>query len=556
MRLSRKVVTVMSDKAQNVQDKCEFNLLDEPWILVLDEAYRVKEVSLIDALCNAHLYRDLAGEMPTQDVAVLRLLLAVLLSIFLRRDPDGEEVEVTEDNAVELWMTLWERGKFPDELIRGYLEQYRERFWLFHPERPFYQVQSAKIGTGYTAAKLNGEMSESSNKIRLFPVRTGDGKNRLTYPEAARWLLHLNAYDDTSSKPKGRGLPSPGAGWLGKLGLIFAQGSSLFETLMLNMTLLEDGGNSWAEPQPIWEEEQLREKERVEIAPPDNPPALLTLQSRRILLTRDGEFVVGYSLLGGDFFEKQDALFEQMTVWRPDGKRGNKNAKIDGWLPRRHDPARQIWRDLPLIITKDDSGHQPGVVSWVEQISTIGDASPLNKNGGRVDFKIVSVQYGDKDFFVTDVFSDVLSFSAGILAEKDRSAAKVLETEIQRCDDIAGIYGRFAGDVYMASGGDGAQRRDHEKIAREQFYYRIDAPFRQWLLHFDPSLGSVERDRMIKKWHEDSKNIARAMANETAASAGSAAFAGRTAAANDQQQKRHYSVPAALNSFTFSLSKQ
>lgn len=55
----------------------------------------------------------------------------------------------------------------------------------------------------------------------------------------------MNGYDDTSAKPKGKGLPSVGAGWLGKLGYIQAQGNNLFETLMLNLTLLKDGVELW-----------------------------------------------------------------------------------------------------------------------------------------------------------------------------------------------------------------------------------------------------------------------------------------------------------------------
>lgn len=534
----------MSDK--------EFNLLDEKWIRVLDDAYRVKEVSLVEAICSAHMYRDLAGEMPTQDVAVLRLMLAVLMTIFLRKDPDGEDDEVTVDNAVERWMTLWERRSFPEGLIREYLEGYRDRFWLFHPGHPFYQVPSAKSGTGYASAKLNGEISESSNKVRLFPVRTSDEKNRLTYPEAARWLLNLNAYDDTSAKPKGKGLPSPGAGWLGKLGLIFARGEDLFETLMLNLTFLKDGQDEWKAPHPIWEVD-LREKERVEIEHPDDPAELLTLQSRRIFLTRTGDHVTGYALLGGDFFEKQNAFSEQMTVWKAKKSTG-KNAEIEGWLPRRHDPSRQIWRDLPLIVTRSAERHQPGVVSWLERISSAADAPLFTKTGGHADLKIVSVQYGDKDFFVTDVFSDTLSFSTHILDAAYSSSIDTLEKEIGRCDEIANIYGRFAGDVYMASGGDSEERRKREEIAREQFYYRVDAPFRQWLIDFDPSLGDVELGDRIGQWHEESKGIARAMADELASSVGSGAFAGRSYT-DKEQRKRHYSVPEALNRFVSQISR-
>ena len=51
----------------------EFNLLDEPWVRVLCPDCTVREVSLTDALLHAHEYKSLAGELPTQDVAVLRL---------------------------------------------------------------------------------------------------------------------------------------------------------------------------------------------------------------------------------------------------------------------------------------------------------------------------------------------------------------------------------------------------------------------------------------------------------------------------------------------------
>ncbi len=163
-------------------------------------------------------------------------------------------------------------------------------------------MPEAKIGTEYTASKLNGELSESSNKLRLFSSYAGEGKEGLTYAQAARWLLSVNGYDDTSAKPKGKGLPSVGAGWLGKLGYIQAQGNNLFETLMLNLTLLQDGVKLWGENQPCWELDEPRSAERTEIALPDNPAQLLTLQSRRLLLDREGEIVTGFSLLGGDFF--------------------------------------------------------------------------------------------------------------------------------------------------------------------------------------------------------------------------------------------------------------
>ena len=60
----------------------DFNLLDEPWIRVIDKDCGIHEVSLIGLFERAHVYRDLCGELPTQDFAVLRLLLAVLHTVF------------------------------------------------------------------------------------------------------------------------------------------------------------------------------------------------------------------------------------------------------------------------------------------------------------------------------------------------------------------------------------------------------------------------------------------------------------------------------------------
>ena len=144
----------------------------------------------------------------------------------------GGELE-DEEEAVERWTDLWELGQLPEEPIREYLEKWHERFWLFHPERPFGQVAGLACGTQYGASKLNGEISESGNKVRLFSSYFGEEKTALSYAQAARWLLYLNAFDDTSAKPTKEGkeksggkLPSPGAGWLGKLGIVFTRGKN------------------------------------------------------------------------------------------------------------------------------------------------------------------------------------------------------------------------------------------------------------------------------------------------------------------------------------------
>ena len=134
----------------------DFNLLDEPWIRVIDKDCGIHEVSLIGLFEDAHVYRDLCGELPTQDFAVLRLLLAVLHTVFSRYDENGDERPLEDsDDALERWKELWENRKFPVEVITEYLESQRESFHLFHQQRPLYQCAHAKADTEYSASRLN-----------------------------------------------------------------------------------------------------------------------------------------------------------------------------------------------------------------------------------------------------------------------------------------------------------------------------------------------------------------------------------------------------------------
>lgn len=134
-------------------------------------------------------------------------------------------------------------------------------------------------------------------------------------------------------------------GWLGKLGLITAKGKTLFETLMLNLVLLKEDYEPWEPNVPAWELPKAREGERVEITIPDNPAALLTLQSRRLLLERNNDKVTGYRLLGGDFFSRENAFNETMTVWKSVMERGTSTGQ---YQPKRHDSSKQMWRVLLL----------------------------------------------------------------------------------------------------------------------------------------------------------------------------------------------------------------
>lgn len=528
----------------------EFNLLSEKWIKVMTKDCRVHEVTITDALLHAHEYVRLSGELPTQDVAIMRLLLAILHTVFSRVDENGNESSLYEiddvDASLERWAALWNMKKFPEKPIVDYLEEWYDRFWLFHPEKPFWQVPDAVVGTEYTAAKLNGEVLESGNKIRLFAGISGTEKQYLDYAEAARWLVYINAFDDTSGKKKGKNLPSPGVGWLGKIGTIYAKGNNLFETLMLNLTMLKDGTELWSqENKPIWEEDEIRNGERIEIVVPENQAELLTLQSRRVLMARENGKVIGFNLLGGDFFDKVGAFTEQMTVW---SKMKVKVGQPPQYQPKIHDPSRQLWHDFGGIFVNEGDCHQPGIVMWYETISEY-----LNwPKDNIIEFNIVSVQYVDKGFSVNDSFSDSISFSSGIISRVGKNWQMKITEQVAKCDRSAYEIEKLCNAISKAAGNDG-----NKNNFKAVFYNEIDEPFRKWIRSIEPSKSGTEAAEKVNEWNIRLRNIALNMGADIVRSSGEAAFKGRkvTEKINGKEVVRYYCSPDAYDRFELNIKR-
>ncbi|WP_337464962.1 type I-E CRISPR-associated protein Cse1/CasA [Acidaminococcus timonensis] len=535
----------------------EFNLLDEPWIKVLRPDLQVDTLSLQDVMLHGQEYMDLGGENALQNFAVLRLLIAVAYTIFSRVDENGEkddlatidDLEDAKDAAIDRWSALWKNEKFPEKPMLDYFKEHHDEFWLFDPVRPFGQVPEAKRGTEYEAAKLIGDISESSNKTRLFANRSGVKKRDVSYGEAARWLLFVNAFDDTSAKPKQKGLPSPGAGWVGKLGMIQGVGKNLFETILLNCTFLKDGTQKWGEEAcPNWEH-LPKPDERTEIPVPDNLAGLLTLQSRRLLLKRDHGNVTGYYLLGGDFFSNNghDGAFnEQMTVWNQP-----KDLKKNFFHPQRNLLGKQMWRDFGnyFIATEENKSnrHLPGVVRWIRTL----DNEEFDEDKP-IQFKTIALQYGDKDFFINDFSSDTLTIYSTLLDEEEYAIQDEINSQIEKCQKAANAINWLINNLEIAGGGDTEKKTNK---GAEIFYQKIDAPFRTWLLRFHgPVLQNPDGVRKLyEEWERSARNIALDIAREAENNASTQAYLGRIA--GKEGNKQFYSLPKADFQFRGNLFK-
>lgn len=515
-----------------------FSLLEEPWICVLRADASTAKLSLTEALIQAHQIRDLAGESKTQDSAMLRLLLAVIHTVFSRVNEQGLPEEIsTVQEALRRWGALWALGAFPQEQIQDYLARWQERFWLFHPERPFYQVPELQ-GTTNPAKKLNGALVESSNKTQLFSLWNGERKNRLTYDEAARWLVFLQGFGDTAAKK-----PSPKLSWLGSIGLIMAKGETLFETLMLNLVLWKDGTERWEEGVPSWEEDIPKEKLR-EISIPCNQAALLTVQCRRVLLLCENGRVTGYVEAAGDYFPKENAFCEQMTLWEGIKERD----QIIGYRPRVHQPSRQMWRDFSVLMGQDV--RKPGIVAWIGLLK----ARKKLAKSKMISFQLAGVRYGNMYCGIVDEFSDQLQMYSGLLDELGYKWQKFIGEEVSHCDQLAKTVGKLAYKVDRAMGGEG---KSAVPRAQEHCYYRLDLPFRQWLLTIDPDAKPHDQQEMRRAWRNHAKTIALKLGRELVEQGGTAALIGRevTEKIKNREETHYYCAPKAFNQFLSELKQ-
>lgn len=527
----------------------EFNLLTEPWIRVRLRDNTVREVSLTEALVSAQDYADLAGEMPTQNAAVLRLLLAVLFTVFSRVDTKGESRPLMQsDDALERWSELWQLGHFPAEPVRDYLEQWKDRFWLFHPTHPFWQVPTLSNGIAFDGKKLNGERAESGNKTPLFQNISKTECAVLTYAQAARWLIYQNGYDERGGRPKAGNKPRHGVGWLGQIGFVAVKGKNLYETLLRNM-VFSTGQNAIQEEQaPCWEREHIRTEQSVEIVMPKNQAELLTLQSRRILLIRSEEMpgVVGYEVLGGDYWDSENAFGEQMTLWRRTSK---ENEKVT-YEPQQHEMGKQLWRELPAML--DPEGRKPGVLIWNQKLQSLRILSKKEQ----IVISMVGIRYDDQGASVKDVYTDQLEMQLATLNDLGRKWTVRINREVQRCEETAKNIGTLCMELKLAGGMDYNKVKgfkDKQKVtedAHAQFYFAVDQPFRQWLQAIDPEQD--DPDEAALRWQTRARSIAEKLGKQMVMEAGNAALKGRRIVVDkDKKTERTilYTAPKAYNHF-------
>lgn len=535
----------------------EFNLIDEPWIsVVTDYKGTTKLVGLREFFQNAETYIDFAGDMPTQDFAVMRFILAILHTVFSRYDADGKPYEMVdlnekmqqvenvdeeyeeeyEDALMETWESLWKTGKFP-EIVIDYLESWHDRFYLFDDEYPFYQVTKDEIDetkiskanpSEILGKNINRLISESKNKIALFSPKysSDDNKEILDYDEVVRWLISFQSYASLSDKVRFSNKSYKASkGWLFDLGGVFLSSDNLYKTMVLNLVLVNTSNTDYNTniQKPVWEYKPSEVvKKYMSDNLIDNIAELYTTYSRAIYISDfdpKKPFKMGIVKLP-EVLHKNNFL-EPMTLWRFNKDGPNKGE----FTPRKHQLNKSLWRSFGLI-TKTESANEgnsnvakrkPGIIDWLNS---------LDKYIGNDLVKINSISMEDDgnatSWVPVNEIVDSLYIEGEIVNDLDDEGwvGRISQVVDKTKDVVDKIFRSFVNDTKKIRN---IESNDYASKYTESLYYELDKPFRDWLASID---YEDSMDQKTGVWYKELKKITISQAEKIVADSGPRDFTG------------------------------
>lgn len=512
-----------------MDEAAHFNLVDEPWIRVRDKDGVSRELSLWDLFAYAGGLRCLANDLPTQDFAILRMLLAIVQrSISSGLDED--------DDPAEIWADLWNADVLPIEEIHSYLADWRHRFDLFDPERPFMQVPGMHTSKNELSA-VTKVIADIPDNEALFSLVSGEGCESLSYAQAARWLIHAHAYDTAGIKSGVVGDPNVkggksypiGTGWCGNFGGLMLEGANLRETLILNLILCgdEEGELFSADDLPAWEQE-LREFGGTSRYPSGRAD-IFTWQSRRILLVRQDASVVGVVLTNGDKLEPRKMnKIEPMTSWRRSQKQEKKLGLPLVYLPAGHSSNRAFWRGLSSVLEpvfQKTEGISPGILAWANYLSGSngGNCFPIN---ARLVMRAIGLEYGTQSSVVVNLIDDKLEMSSYMLSPDGEPLVNFACKCVEITEDAVKVLGDLAVNLYLAAGGDDEddkKKTDIRTSVKSRAFFEVDSAFRRWFA----ALGArTNAEAARSEWYTQLHGILAGIARDLIDEAGPAAVRG------------------------------
>ncbi|MFB0824834.1 type I-E CRISPR-associated protein Cse1/CasA [Chromobacterium violaceum] len=330
-----------------------FNLLDETWLPVRKLDGRVEMVGLLELFARAGEMSGLAETDPPNLIAQYRLLLA----IFHRALAHGKGQWSSRD------MAGYYREGLPVDLIHAYLEQWRERFFLFHPEFPFMQV--AALATAeetrdktkpWTQIALS---SSTGNAPVVFDHAVDTVAVAIAAPILLRQLLGFLQFTPGGLVKTLR--DSDKAGALANTAAVMPQGDTLAQTLCL---ALHPASAQTEQDNPAWEKapipiSALKGEPTLATGPNDR----YTRLSRAVLLLPedDGLAVTHIRFAAGVALADDGHAPDPMASYRMGS---------NGLVRLSFTEGRALWRDLTTFLPDASGKHAvpAAVLNWAETL--------------------------------------------------------------------------------------------------------------------------------------------------------------------------------------------
>jgi CRISPR system Cascade subunit CasA len=327
-----------------------YNLLDEPWLPVVSGP-RSASVGIREFFTNAHDFDDLAVPVPPAASGLWRILYAIGARVTgLDQSDDWGDRQAD-------WL---DRGEFDSDRVDAYLSQHRERFDLFHPERPWLQDPRLRTQCTKTSSVNKLVFDRPAGNTHVWFGHYTDGDPVPIPSSEAAWYLVAQLYygasgQCTSREVDGQKFTNSNAGPLRGAMSYHPVGKNLFESLILGMPPMLQANE--VEDRCPWERGSLP----LPLGVPYEatwPAGLLTARFQHAVLlvpASDGRTVT-------------DAYVT--WAWRrpPDRARDpyvvRKLSKQGNWYQLQADGARALWRDVDALLADDTDGrHRPEIMA-------------------------------------------------------------------------------------------------------------------------------------------------------------------------------------------------
>ena len=529
----------MSDD-QSVQSNTspDFNLCNEPWIPVLYVSGQTQEVSLKQLFDESNSIRKIHSGDATTDVAIL----GVAVVIFFRAVLENKEEYGELYREPKKWIQNISLGGSEQlYFVQDYLKKYQDRFNLFDAERPFMQVADLHTSKGEVKPVSRLVLDSESE---YFSMRAEQALTSLSYAEAARYLVTVQAYDYSGIKsgavgdPRvkgGTGYPL-GVGWYGTTGKIIVHGENLIETLLycidyeqlLNVEKVKGKSHRIAlQDKSVWERELPDTaapraykggdptKYKDEPAPAAGMCEILTWQSRRVRLFPENGRVTGVLVSNGDKWFDRNTYTDPLTAYRFSKNQSTQTNPV--WMPKAHSAERTLWRGVDALLMRLDSSQikQDKPAPVIRQISS-GKYFPA---GAKANVQLVGMVYGNQSAVIEGTIDESLSLELALLTEQGARISTTVRENIQITMDAAIALGQYAGNLLRAAG----KEYEFRPSVTESILHRMEDEFRSWLADLSVS---DDVSTQAAKWQSKVRRILEDEADQLAVSAGPKAAIG------------------------------